>query len=132
MSKTHLITSKNAPKTIFCDIDGTLVVHPGTSNSHKKLTSPKHKLKLLKGTIKKLWEWDSKGYRIILTTGRKESMRKATIKQLNKAGIMYDQLIMGIGGGQRYLINDLKPGRDYETALSINLERDKGIKDINI
>ena len=56
-------------------------------------------------------------------------MRKATVKQLEKAGIIYDQLIMGIGGGQRYLINDLKPGRDYDTAISFNLKRDKGIKD---
>ena len=128
----HLMTSKTAPKTIFCDIDGTLVEHPGTGNKHKQLPQLDHKLKLLPGTLEKIWEWDSKGYRIILTTGRKESMRKATIKQLEKAGIIYDQLIMGIGGGQRYLINDLKPGRDYDTAISFNLKRDKGIKDIEI
>ena len=132
MSKAHLMTSKNAPKTIFCDIDGTLVIHPGSNNNHEELPKSKHKLQVLKGTLKKLWEWDSKGYRIILTTGRKESMRKATIKQLEKAGIIYDQLIMGIGGGQRYLINDLKAGRDYDTAISFNLKRDKGIKDIEI
>ena len=59
-------------------------------------------------------------------------MRKVTEKQLWKAGIIYDQLIMGIGGGQRYLINDLKPGRDYDTAISINVERDTGIGDIEI
>ena len=128
----HLITSKNAPKTIFCDIDGTLVVHPGSDDRNDSLPKPTYKLRVLKDTLKKLWEWDAKGYRIILTTGRKESMRKVTEKQLWKAGIIYDQLIMGIGGGQRYLINDLKPGRDYDTAISINVERDTGIGDIEI
>jgi hypothetical protein len=38
---------------------------------------------------------------------------------------------MGIGGGERIVINDNKPdGR--QTAFAINLERNKGIKDINI
>jgi len=38
---------------------------------------------------------------------------------------------MGVGGGARYLINDNKPnGTEYATA--INIERNKGIKDINI
>jgi hypothetical protein len=78
----HLITSKNAPKTIFCDIDGTLVVHPGSDDRIDSLPKPTYKLRL--------------------------------------------------GGGQRYLINDLKPGRDYDTAISINVERDTGIGDIEI
>jgi hypothetical protein len=132
MDKKHLMTSKHAPKTIFCDIDGTLVTHPGTNNNHKELPTQTHKLELLEGTIEKLWEWDSQGHRIILTTGRKESMRNITVKQLEEVGIIYDQLIMGIGGGQRYLINDLKPGRDYDTAFGINLIRDTGIKDVEL
>jgi hypothetical protein len=56
-------------------------------------------------------------------------MRKATEEQLARLGVFYDQLIMGIGGGDRILINDNKPdGR--ETAFAINLERNKGIDDI--
>jgi hypothetical protein len=83
----------------------------------------------LPGTVKKLSEWDSKGYNIVLITGRRESMRRATEEQLARLGVFYDQLIMGIGGGDRILINDNKPdGR--ETAFAINLERNKGIDDI--
>jgi hypothetical protein len=38
---------------------------------------------------------------------------------------------MGIGGGDRIVINDNKPdGR--QTAFAFNIERDKGIKDIEI
>jgi hypothetical protein len=62
---------------------------------------------------------------------RKESMRKVTEKQLSKAGIFYDLLIMGIGGGPRYLINDKKP--DGEIAcFSFSPDRNAGIKDIEI
>jgi len=115
------------PITIFCDIDGTLVEHhPPSISAH-----PDNSLKVLTNTINKLTEWDTKGYNIILTTGRKESMRGVTEKQLAEAGIFYDQLILGIGGGLRYLINDRKSdGR--ESAFSICCERDGGIGAIDI
>jgi len=118
----------NRPKTIFCDIDGTLVTHAKPTDSQK----PIHKLDLLEGTIEKLLEWDKLGYNIILTTGRKESLREVTKNQLAEAGIIYDQLIMGIGGGKRYLINDRKPYGDENYAVAINLERNTGIKNIKI
>lgn len=116
------------PATIFCDIDGTLVTHAKPTDSQK----PTHKLDLLEGTIEKILEWDKLGYNIILTTGRKESLRKVTEKQLEEAGIIYDQLIMGIGGGKRYLINDRKPYGNEDYAVAINLERNTGIKNIQL
>jgi len=116
------------PYTIFCDIDGTLVTHSKPTISQL----PSHKLKVLEGTIEKILEWDKLGYRIILTTGRKESLRTVTESQLAEAGIIYDQLIMGIGGGKRYLINDRKPQGTENYAIAINLERNKGIKDLNL
>ena len=120
--------TEKRPKTIFSDIDGTLVEHI----SPFKSTNPNHKMKLLPGTLEKLQVWDMKGYYIILTTGRKESMRKSTEIQLAEVGIMYDQLVMGIGGGIRVLINDTKPYGDFNTAESINLNRNEGIKNIKI
>lgn len=116
------------PTTIFCDIDGTLVTHSKPTESQL----PTHKLDLLEGTIEKILEWDKLGYNIILTTGRKESLRKVTEQQLAEVGIIYDQLIMGIGGGKRYIINDKKPYGTENYAFAINLERNKGIKNIEI
>ena len=116
------------PITIFCDIDGTLVTHSKPTDSQR----PTHKLNLLEGTIEKILEWDKLGYNIILTTGRKESLRKITEQQLAEVGIIYDQLIMGIGGGKRYIINDKKPYNTEDYAFAINLERNKGIKNIEI
>ena len=117
------------PKTIFCDIDGTLCEYPYTG---KMISFDDEVMKPLPHTLKKLWEWDKAGHMIILTTGRKEGMRKSTEAQLRRAGIIYDKLIMGIGGGARVLINDLKPDRPGNTAIAINLERDKGVSDVKI
>ena len=114
-------------KTVICDIDGTLIQHKG--NCVKQLLD---KPELLEGTLEKFIEWDRKGYNILLITGRRESTRKQTQEQLASLGIFYDRLIMGIGGGSRVLINDLKPGSEEPTAASINIERNKGIKDVKI
>lgn len=115
------------PKTIFLDIDGTLVKHKPLCEN----TLGDSPLELLEGTLEKLTEWDLKGYRIILTTGRKDSLREATEQQLNNLGIFYDYLIMGIGGGDRILINDKKSDGRI-TAFAICPDRNFGIKDINI
>jgi len=115
------------PKTIFCDLDGTLVKHSNPID----VQNPNLILEVLPGVHDKLIEWDTKGYRLIITTGRKESAREATIKQMQIAGINYDQLIMGFGGGDRILINDRKSDSDRDTAYAINLKRNKGLLDEN-
>ena len=114
------------PKTIICDIDGTLVYHQSPDQNARG-----QKPHILEGTLDKLNEWESKGYNIILITGRKESTRLNTEQQLSSLGIYYDQLIMGVGGGERILINDCKDNGD-KYATAINIERNKGIKNINI
>lgn len=118
----------NRPKTIFCDIDGTLTkqIKP------HQAADPDFKLELLPGTIETLEEWDKLGYKIILTTGRKESMRSSTEIQLKRVGIFYDLLIMGLGGGKRILINNMKSNSDIEYALSFNLPINYGITNLQI
>ncbi len=114
------------PKTLILDLDGTLIWHHGTL--HDQMSIPK----LLPGVKEKFDEWDKKCYRIIILTGRKESMRELTISQLAACGIFYDQLVLGVGGGTRVLVNDLKPNSDVPTAVAINLERNKGITELDI
>jgi len=116
------------PKTIFCDLDGTLVKH----SNPVEIQNLNLELEVLPGVYDKLREWDTKGYFIIITTGRKESSREATVKQLQRAGILYDQLIMGFGGGDRILINDRKSGRTEDTAFAINVTRNEGVKDVKV
>ena len=116
----------NKPKTIICDIDGVLLEHLNLGVSYQVSVKP------LEGTLEKINEWDAKGYNIILITGRRESFRKVTEEQLKSYGIFYDQLIMGVGGGDRVIINDRKPNSNRDTAYTINLDRNKGIKDVKI
>jgi hypothetical protein len=115
-------------KTLFIDIDGTLIYHHGRPNEQTKFSPI-----VLDGVLEKFGEWNMKGYQIILVTGRRESERAATIKQLEDVGIVYDMLIMGLGRGDRVIINDIKPDSgSTPTAIAINIERNKGIKSVEI
>ena len=116
----------NKPKTIICDIDGVLLEHRNQGLSSQLYSTP------LKGTLKKINEWDVKGYNIILITGRRESLRKKTEEQLLMYGIFYDQLIMGFGGSFRYIINDTKPSMDDDTCFAITVKRNGGIGDLDL
>ena len=115
------------PKTLILDIDGVLLHHHGTL-SKQWIASP---IKL-PGVTDKFHEWDRKGYHIVLLTGRRECMRKATETQLAILGIHYHQLVMGVTGGQRVLVNDLKENSDYPTAKAICVERNAGIMELEI
>ena len=110
-------------KTLFLDIDGTIFYQPNVIPYPKGAS-------LLKGAREKLYEWAHKGYTIILTTGRKESERRKTITQLEELDIAYDQLVMGLGTGPRYVVNDIKD--DEKRAFAINVIRNQGIANVDI
>jgi hypothetical protein len=118
---------KNKTKTIFMDIDGCLTRHAG--NLTNAITT---KPRLLPGVVEKFNEWDAKGYNIVITTGRRESCREETETLLKGYGLFWDMLIMGLGSGQRVLINDLKPGFEEDMAIAINLTRDSGLGSIDV
>jgi len=117
----------DSTKTLFLDIDGTLIYHYGIPNKQTKL----HPI-MLPGVEEKLIKWEAEGHKIILMTGRRESERDITIKQLSDLGIVYDMLIMGINPGKRIIINDLKPESDEPTALAFCVKRNEGLKNIEI
>ena len=108
-------------KTIFCDIDGTLLKFSGDSGFMNN-TMP------LKGVVDTMLQWNIKGYKVILVTGRPEPYRKRTEEQLQEVGVMYDQLVMGVGTGPRYLINDVTP-EGKQTAFGISVEKNKGFNE---
>jgi ribonucleotide monophosphatase NagD (HAD superfamily) len=107
-------------QTIFTDLDGTLMTHPGTQQGMLDQTDP------LPGVVAKMKEWKEKGATIIITTGRPEWTRERTEQQLKAAGIVYDRLIMGLSSGKRHLINDTKPGFMSDTAEAHILPRNTG------
>lgn len=117
----------HTPKTIFCDIDGTLVEHHG--DIFKNAADP---MKVLPNVLQTIKSWDKHNYKIILTTGRKESTRAQTVEQLKQAGIVYDTLIMGLPNGDRILLNDKKQDSPRNTAYAINLVRNQGFENLDL
>ena len=87
------------PKTILCDIDGVLF----EQNNAKLIDDPI----ILPNVKEECRRWEEIGHTIIIMTGRRESIRKRTEQQLRNAGICYDILLMGVGIGERILINDV-------------------------
>jgi len=114
------------PKTIFCDLDGTVLKH-----CHKFSDLNKIDPEVLPGVNAKFNEWDSKGYKIILTTARKESAREMTEAHLKSLGLCWDHLIMGVSSGVRVLINDKLRDADKNRAICVNLITDSGFDSID-
>ena len=90
-------------KTIICDIDGTLTKYTG--RGHLGIVSEDHKL--LPGVLERMRKWEMKGHRIILITGRRESVRERTESELRRLGVPFDMLLMGYADSGRILINDI-------------------------
>ena len=109
-------------KTVICDIDGTLldyqhdiIPHAGHTRDHTALP----------GVVEKMRQWEVEGCRIVIITGRRESERVRTEKDLRYHNIPYDMLIMGFADTGRVLINDV--GRRGECkAHAVSLPRNQG------
>lgn len=107
--------------TYFIDIDGTLLHYvPFDELSYDKTETTENAVEF----VSRLKE---DGHTVVLTTARPQTKRVFTEKQLNMVGIHYDQLVMGIGRGVRYLINDRSPDNpNRDRAVGINVERNSG------
>ena len=100
-------------KTIICDIDGTIFKY----RQNVSVAAVFQNAESLPGVVKKFNEWEAAGHKIILITGRRESIREIT-----------DMLIMGCADTGRILINDINfVGKTK--AHAVNLERDAGFED---
>ena len=108
-------------KTIICDIDGTLTKYMG--GGHKAIMAQDHEI--LPGVIDRIRHWEMQGHRIILITGRRESVRKRTESELCRLGVPFDILLMGYADNGRILIND-KGSRGNIKGHVVVLERDQG------
>lgn len=115
------------PKTLFCDIDGTIIRH-----SHRFSDLIETEPELLSEVREKFNKWDSEGHKIILCTARKESARDMTESQLKKLGLCWDMLIMGVTSGERILINDKLNLTHKDRAIAINVITNEGFKNIEL
>ena len=108
-------------KTIFSDIDGTLIEQVRFEDLNPNVAT------LLPGVLEKFNEWYEEGHYIVLTTARPENLREITKHQMEVAGIRYHQLVMGIGREERILINNNSKGEPTKArAMAVAVGRDAG------
>lgn len=107
--------------THFVDIDGTLIKYRNFDEITAVEAVP------IQTVIDKInIEYDN-GSHIVITSARPEKMRKFTVDELKKLNIKYHQLVLGIGRGVRYLVNDNDPEfPEVSRAVGVNLKRDNG------
>jgi hypothetical protein len=119
------MSQKNV-KTIFCDIDGTIL----RQVDFKELNE--NNFEVLPGAREKFREWIEAGHHIVITTARPESLRGVTLRQLGNAGFQFHQMVMGIGREERILINN-NSSKDPQRnrALSVSVKRDAGFTNSN-
>jgi hypothetical protein len=112
--------------TVFCDLDGTVVVHQDQPTAETAL-------RLLDGAVERLADWVSVGYRVVLTTARPSEQAEALENLLRQAGVPFHDLIVGLPSGPRYLINDRKPSKILTAqAVAREVDRDVGIVDVEL
>ena len=113
-------------KTIFSDIDGTLIEQVRFEDLDANVVN------VLPGVTEKMNEWYEAGHYIVLTTARPDYLRLVTTLQMEKAGIRYHQLVMGIGREERILINNNSKGEpENARAMAVAVGRDAGFINSN-
>jgi hypothetical protein len=113
-------------KTIFSDIDGTLIEQVRFEDLDANVVN------VLPGVLEKFNEWYEEGHYIVLTTARPDYLRLVTTLQMQKAGIRYHQLVMGIGREERILINNNSKGEPTKArAMAVAVGRDAGFNNSN-
>ena len=114
-------------KTIFSDIDGTLV-HQVPFESIDPFKS-----KALPGVVDKMVSWFKSGHHIVLTTARPESLRHDTIQEMDILGIPFHQLVMGIGRAERILINNKSDKNPSQVrAKGVIVEKNGGFDSVTV
>jgi hypothetical protein len=109
--------------TYFVDIDGTVIKYRPFALMSSVEPEP------IQDVINKINKEFENGSHIIMTTARPEFLRSFTKKELKKVGLKYHQLLMGIGRGTRYLLNDVDPDNPKtKRAVGVNLIRNNGLK----
>ena len=104
------------------DIDGTLIKYRPFDQI--ETVAPEAITSVL-DLIKTKYE---EGAHIVITTARPSELELFTKQELEKIGVKYHQLVMGIGRGTRYIINDKDPqAPEVDRAVGINLIRNQGL-----
>ena len=118
------------PKTYFIDIDGTIVPNLTLEDLEEYTKIPNYIQDLLPG-VKKFFTNLHRNDVVIFTTARENKYKELTERSLRHHRIKYNQLIMDLPAGQRFLINDTV-NVFYQKAIAINVLRNHGMGDVSV
>ena len=111
--------------TIFIDLDGTLIFHNSGLDQNRKEIEEVVPINI--DIFDELSKFQQSGGKVIVTTTRTANSNSSLVSQIESFGFKPDQIIFGLTGGQRLLVNDIKPSAPHiRTALSMNIARDYG------
>jgi NDP-sugar pyrophosphorylase family protein len=111
--------------TIFIDLDGTLIFHnSGLDLDGKSIGKV---VPIDTDIFAKLTKFQQTGGKVIVTTARPAYSNTSLMSQIESFNFKPDQIIFGLTGGQRLLVNDIKPTAPHiRSALSMNIARNSG------
>ena len=110
-------TKANDKSTIFCDIDGTIIV---AQKKGKYMEDPIP----LTNRINQLLKESQNGSKIIFTTARPKKDDERTTQMLQKLGFTDFMLVSGLMNAKRVIINDYTDATPAPRAIAINVKRD--------
>ena len=107
-------------KTIFCDIDGTIIKNQAEFWSPGYNDPPD----VLQDNVNRLLELQREGAQIIFTTARNKKYTNDIAIMLDRLGFTGYTLLTGLNHSQRVVINDYSSTNPNPSCTAINLERD--------
>lgn len=107
-------------KTIFCDIDGTIIKNQAEFWSPSYNDPPE----VLQDNVNRLLELQAEGAQIVFTTARHKKYTDDVAVMLDRLGFTNYTLLTGLNHSIRVIINDYSSTNPDPSCLAINLERD--------
>ena len=106
-------------RTYIFDIDGVIV-----RNGSRYIEPKWGETQAFPKVSEKLRSLKAAGHYILLVTSRPETYRDVTTKQMQREGIVYDQLVMGVHHGARVVVNDHSKSTPFPTIVAVDSVRD--------
>jgi dTDP-glucose pyrophosphorylase len=111
--------------TLFLDLDGTIFKHD-SGGGVGEFTYSKTPVLVSEGIPQWIQSVKSYGYSIVITSARHESSVDLVKDQLAAFKIPYDEIILGLSGGPRFIFNDTKDSLAcFPTAYAFNYPRNE-------
>ena len=108
-------------KTLFVDLDGVIFENKGKYGKRNWFDGQEV---VIDENIAVLRAMIASGCQVVFCTARDESCRDLVESSLDRLGLQFHGLIMGLHHTQRIIINDFSNSNPWPSCVAINVERD--------